>query len=89
MRGSFFVAGFVYIIYSEKWDQFYVGSTENVDIRLSHHNTGRNKSTRGGEPWVLSYTEAFEQINEARRRELEIKRKKSRAYIEWLISKAG
>ena len=83
------MAGFVYIIYSAKWDQFYVGSTEHVEIRLAQHNAGRNKSTRGGEPWDLKRTEEYGQIQEARRRELEIKRKKSRTYIEWLISSAG
>jgi len=83
------VAGFVYIIYSEKWDQYYVGSTTVLTTRLFQHNTGRNKSTRGGEPWELKHTEEFGQIQQARKRELEKKRKKSRAYIEWLISGAG
>jgi putative endonuclease len=33
------------------------------------------------------YTEKFETREQAHKRELEIKRKKSRKYIEWLISK--
>ena len=84
-----FMAGFVYIIYSENWDQYYLGSTINVDERLVRHNIGRNTSTRGGAPWHLKYVETFEDIADARRRELQIKKKKSRKYLEWLISSSG
>ena len=81
--------GFVYIIYSEKWNQYYVGSTENCDKRIEQHNAGKNKSTRGGAPWKLKYTEVLDSPTEARKREYAIKKKKSRKYIEWLISSVG
>jgi predicted GIY-YIG superfamily endonuclease len=39
--------------------------------------------------WKLVYTEIFQTKSEAAKRELAIKKKKSRKYIEWLISSAG
>ena len=30
----------VYILYSPQLDKFYVGVTEDLDLRISQHNTG-------------------------------------------------
>jgi len=38
--------------------------------------------------WILVYKQEFETREQARTREMEIKKKKSRKYIEW-ISSAG
>ncbi len=81
--------GFVYFIYSKKWNQFYVGSSTDVDKRVEQHNSGQNKSTKGGNPWILKHTEVFNSPTEARKREYAIKKKKSRKYIEWLINSVG
>ena len=75
-----------YIIYSEKIDRYYVGSCEDIVVRLQRHNQGRNRSTKAGVPWKLKYTEKYNTRAEAVSREMEIKRKKSRIYIDWLIS---
>lgn len=80
---------FVYILYSEKTGKFYVGQTEDLENRLLIHNAGRNTSTKARIPWTLQYTETFQTRSEATFRETEIKKKKSRKYIEWLISSAG
>ena len=78
---------YIYILYSEKLNKYYTGSSQNILIRLNdQHNAGRVISTKPGIPWVLKYKEAFETRIEAVRRETEIKKKKSRKYIEWLIS---
>jgi putative endonuclease len=79
----------VYILYSEKRDKYYIGQTEDLENRLLIHNAGRNTSTKAGIPWTLKYTETFQTRSEATIRETEIKKKKSRKYIEWLISTAG
>ncbi|MGB0977843.1 MAG: GIY-YIG nuclease family protein [Croceimicrobium sp.] len=79
---------YIYIIHSSKWDRFYVGSCENIKTRLEDHNAGRNKSTRHGKPWILKYSETYINTKEARSREAEIKRKKSRKYLELLINEA-
>ena len=76
---------YVYIFCSEKIPKFYVGHTENLDIRLGQHNSGRNIATKAGIPWTLEYTEIFPTKAEAAIRKTEIKKKKSRKYIEQLI----
>ena len=68
-----------------KLDKYYVGSTINKEDRLAKHNRGAEKFTSLGIPWQMVYFEQFATLREARKRELEIKRKKSRRYIEWLI----
>ena len=78
-----------YILYSAKLNKYYVGSTSDMERRLNDHNRGKEKFTRTGVPWELVYTETFEELATARRRELDIKKKKSRKYIETLISSFG
>ena len=80
---------YVYIIYSKKLDRYYVGHTEDVDWRLKRHNAGWGKYTKRGIPWTLKCTENYNGKSEAIKREKEIKRKKSRKYIENLISYTG
>jgi len=78
----------VYIIYSASLDRYYTGSCQDFGIRLLQHNSGKNKSTKGGIPWVLKYEEKYETNQEVRKREAAIKKMKSRKYIEQLISSA-
>jgi putative endonuclease len=58
-----------------------------MDDRLLRHNSGRSKYTKFGIPWQLVYLEEFKNKTEAYRLELEIKKKKSRNYIERLIAR--
>ena len=72
----------VYIIYSAKLDKYYVGYTENISIRLEQHNKGESTFTSKANDWLLKYAEGFNTRESAHSRELEIKRKKNRKYIE-------
>ncbi|MFH1457143.1 MAG: GIY-YIG nuclease family protein [Patescibacteria group bacterium] len=76
----------VYIIQSEKDNSYYVGHTGNIENRLTEHNTKKCKYTSTKAPWKLRYIEKFETKGEAMKREDEIKRKKRKSYIEWLIN---
>ena len=79
----------VYILFSEKLNKFYVGSTSDLERRLLDHNRGKEKFTKTGIPWQLVYKEVLVDLASARRREREIKLKKSRKYIEGLLNSAG
>jgi len=75
----------VYIIQSLVDDSYYVGQTNDVEDRIERHNLGKSNYTRKKIPWELVYTEEFETRSEAMKREKEIKNKKRKSYIEWLI----
>ncbi|WP_252736384.1 GIY-YIG nuclease family protein, partial [Maribacter dokdonensis] len=76
-----------YIIYSKTLNCYYVGSTENIDTRLLRHNNGNGSSyTKKASDWVLKWQRNFKTRSEAVSFELLIKKKKSRKYIEYLIS---
>ncbi len=77
---------FTYIIYSQKNDKYYTGSSEDTEKRLQQHNWSRTPSTKTGIPWKLVYIEEYKTRSEAVKREYEIKKKKSRKYIEYLIA---
>jgi len=80
---------YVYIIYSQKLDKFYIGYTSNIQMRIhQYHNQGRSKFTSRGIPWEFSYSESFETEIEAVQREKQIKRMKSRKYIISLIEQS-
>ena len=76
---------FVYILYSEKLDKYYVGACIDLERRLYEHNIGHSKFTSLGVPWKLVYTEELIDLPSAKKREMAIKKMKSRKYIENLI----
>ena len=78
---------YVYIIYSRLKDRYYTGYSSDPRERLSEHNLGATPSTRAGRPWTLVYTEEFREKSAAIKRENEIKKMKSRKYIEHLTGK--
>jgi len=80
---------YVYILYSKVTDKYYIGYSENVELRLIKHNLGATPSTRSGRPWIISYKEECKDKTSAIIREREIKDKKSRKYIEWLLGSGG
>ncbi|PXX99101.1 hypothetical protein DF185_14585 [Marinifilum breve] len=77
---------FVYILRSKRTERYYIGYTADITCRLEKHNAGSTTSTRSGRPWELVYYEEFHEKKQAILREKEIKKKKSRVYIEALIN---
>ena len=80
---------YIYILYSQKVDRYYVGESEDISNRLHSHLSGISKYTSISDDWIVVYTESFTRRVDAIKRENEIKKKKSRNYIEWLISHKG
>jgi putative endonuclease len=76
---------YTYILFSEKLNKYYIGACTDMDRRLYEHNIGHSKFTSTSIPWILKYTESFETLQESKRRELDIKKMKSRKYIENLF----
>jgi len=77
---------YCYILYSAKLDRYYVGHTEDMDQRLIQHNSGVSTFTSKANDWILVFKKEFSTREEARNKEHEVKKKKSRKYIEWIIS---
>lgn len=67
-------------------DKYYTDSCENIQKRLDDHLNSRSTFTKKAKDWELKYFETYTSRSEAVKREMEIKKKKSRKYIEFLIS---
>ena len=80
---------YTYIIYSSAINKYYVGSCQDVHQRLQDHLNSRSKYTKVAKDWELKYFETFQTRSEATQRELQIKKMKSRKYIENLIETKG
>ena len=80
---------YCYILFSEKLNKYYIGSTANIQGRIQRHNQSNKGFTSTGKPWVLKYFETFENKTEALKRELQLKKWKDRTKLEELISSAG
>ena len=75
-----------YILESIKNGRRYVGSTDDIQQRLKHHNSGANKSTKPYRPWKVIYTEDFDTKPDAFKREMQIKSYKGGRAFKELIS---
>ncbi len=60
---------YVYILKSKSKGTSYIGSTQDLENRLSEHNSGESKYTRGKGPWELMYHEQYSSRSEAVQRE--------------------
>jgi putative endonuclease len=82
------VIHYVYIIFSEKVNRFYVGISKNPEQRLNYHNNPfeARKYTAKGAPWVLKCTIPCENRTIATLLERRIKKAKSKLFIEQIIS---
>ena len=76
---------FVYLIQSKKDGSFYIGQCDDLDCRMSKHNDGFSTYTSSKIPWQLKYFEVFPSRTLALKREKDLKAKKSRKYLQFLI----
>jgi putative endonuclease len=78
---------FTYILFSQSFDRFYYGQTEDLNARLSYHNSGKVASTAPYIPWALF---AYKEVNsraDALKLEKKLKNLKSRKGVAEFISK--
>ncbi len=76
----------VYILYSREADRFYIGHTGQIlEERLKKHLSAHKGFTAKAGDWEIVHQEILPSREEAYKRELEIKRWKSRTRIKKLI----
>ena len=77
----------VYILYSKKLDKYYIGFTENLDVRLDFHlsDSQSRKFTYKSDDWELIFTIKCESKNQGLSIEKHIKSMKSKIYIQNLL----
>jgi len=68
------MAYYVYILYSEGYDKYYIGQTNSLEQRLERHNEfdSTNTYTSKYRPWVMK---AFVLIGEGRADAMKVERK--------------
>ena len=65
----------VYVLENSE-GRFYIGLTDDVPRRVSQHNSGVSKWTRGKGPWKLVWQTCSLTLSQARKLERELKRQK-------------
>jgi putative endonuclease len=78
---------YIYILFSEIPDRYYIGSTSELEGRLKKHNHIHRGYTSAGKPWKLVYSESFNSKPEALTREKQLKKWKNREKTESLIKR--
>ncbi|MBI5403425.1 MAG: GIY-YIG nuclease family protein [Ignavibacteriae bacterium] len=78
---------FTYIIKSKIKDRYYIGSCEDLTIRLNRHNSGGSISTKAYIPWEIVYYEEYTSKSEALKREFALKRIKNKDILRKIINK--
>ncbi|MBU1033051.1 MAG: GIY-YIG nuclease family protein [Patescibacteria group bacterium] len=67
-------------------DKIYVGSTTNIERRISEHERGHTATTRRLNDPKIAWKQDFPTLEQARKIERKIKKWKSRKMIELLIN---
>ncbi|MBI4056970.1 MAG: GIY-YIG nuclease family protein [Elusimicrobia bacterium] len=65
---------FVYLLKSSRTGDLYVGYTYNLRQRLQEHQNGESQWTKTRTPFALIYYEAYQNAQDARKREQQLKR---------------
>ena len=75
---------YVYAVYNKKHGKFYIGQTDNLEVRLRLHNKKEfvnSYTARFDGEWTLIYTEQVSDRKEALRREKQLKSYRGREFI--------
>jgi putative endonuclease len=78
---------YVYVLFSKKDRDLYIGYTKNLRERLNKHNAESNFSTKSRLPLKLIYAESCLNEEDARRRENYLKTSQGRRFIKLRVRK--
>ncbi|MCH7497516.1 MAG: GIY-YIG nuclease family protein [Candidatus Marinimicrobia bacterium] len=77
---------YLYILFSDSLDKFYVGSSHNPETSLTYHNNSNKGWTKRGRPWRLVFQQGFPNRREAQKVERFVKTQKSTRFIQKVLS---
>jgi len=77
---------YIYVILSPKYNNRYIGSTNNVVKRVKEHNEGKCRYTSGRKPWTLIYKEQYATRSGAMKREKFLKSGQGRKWLDTILS---
>ncbi len=81
----FILMAYVYLLYSESLDKFYIGHTELLPVeRLQKHLTNHDGFTSKAKDWKLVYQKEYETKAMAHAEERRMKKMKSRIALKKL-----
>ena len=75
----------VYILFSPSIDIFYKGQTNSLTERLKRHNSGYEKATKPGKPWILIWSTEKQTREEAVHLEKKLKNLGRNKLIEFML----
>ena len=80
----------VYVLFSERYRKIYIGYTSNLEQRfLSHNELSKKGHTKRYRPWIIAFTEEYQDKSEALLREKFLKSGKGREYVWAKIRELG
>ncbi|MDP2668516.1 MAG: GIY-YIG nuclease family protein [bacterium] len=85
-QGYYIKMNFVYILQSEKNGRFYIGSTNDLDGRITEHNSGKTKSLKYIRPLKIVFKKEYSTMEEAHKMELHLKKLKNKVILERIIA---
>ncbi|MEK7461000.1 MAG: GIY-YIG nuclease family protein [Patescibacteria group bacterium] len=77
---------YIYILSSLIKRKSYVGCTDDLERRLSEHNSAKNYFTKRHIPWKIIYTESFSEKAEALKREKYFKSSSGRKRLKQIFA---
>jgi putative endonuclease len=77
---------YTYVLFSEKFNRFYKGHCQDLDLRLLQHNRGETVSTKPFIPWKIVYYETFDTREDAIKREKYFKTAAGRRFLKKVVS---
>jgi putative endonuclease len=72
---------YVYILELKNW-KYYIGSTNNLERRFTEHQRWSTASTKNNRPLKLLYSKTFISREDAHKKELWLKKQKSKKVIQ-------
>lgn len=78
------MSSYLYIL-EDKNGRFYIGSTQNLALRIQQHKNGHTQTTRNMNAPELVFSREYDTLAEARKFERRLKKLKRKDYIKKIV----